>query len=119
MHKIAALFHQAPSESTQTIQIVDARPQGAFDSGHIHGSLCIPFPGLLNENGTMKSGEELAQIYKSAGASQDKLTYNLCGIGMSACINDLAQKLIGVKQTCLYDGSWTEYSQVPEPDFKK
>ena len=97
MHKVVEKFYKAEDCSSLDIQIVDARPQGAFDGGHIKGAICIPFPGLLNQDGSMKSCEDIIALYKAAGASTEKLTYNSCGIGLSACVNDLAQKLIGVK----------------------
>jgi thiosulfate/3-mercaptopyruvate sulfurtransferase len=38
-------------------------PRKGVRSGHITGSKNLPFTELLNENGTMKSDKELAQIF--------------------------------------------------------
>lgn len=38
---------------------------------------------------------------------------------MTACVVDLALKTVGAEKTILYDGSWTEYGAIDEPDFSK
>ena len=44
-------------------------------------------------------------------------TINSCGSGITACIVDLALRIQGSTNTCVYDGSWAEYGKIPEPDF--
>lgn len=46
-------------------------------------------------------------------------TINSCGSGVTACIVDLGLRLMGSTTTRVYDGSWAEYSKVPEPDSIK
>ena len=75
----------------------------------------MPFNTLINPDGTLKSKEELSEIYGNANIATDKVTYNTCGSGMTACVNILAQKIMGVEQAYLYDGSWAEYGSIDEP----
>lgn len=42
---------------------------------------------------------------------------NSCGSGVTACIVDLGLRLMGNTKSSVYDGSWSEYGAVPEPDF--
>lgn len=44
-------------------------------------------------------------------------TINSCGSGITACIVDLALRLMGSTTTRVYDGSWAEYGSVPEPSY--
>ena len=44
---------------------------------------------------------------------------NSCGSGVTACVVDLGLKLSGLnpEMSRVYDGSWTEYGGVEEPNF--
>lgn len=46
-------------------------------------------------------------------------TINSCGSGITACLLDLSLRLLGSRSTSVYDGSWGEYKNVPEPDYVK
>ena len=77
----------------------------------------LPFMQLLNEDGTFKEEAEIAEIFKDIGIDKDKHTVNTCGSGVTACVTDLAQKLLGNEDSTIYDGSWSEYGGVDEPKF--
>lgn len=100
-------------------EILDARSQGRFDGhdpeprsglrgGHIPGSKCLPFTRLLND-GKLKSNDELKEIFAVLDLSADKPVYTTCGSGVTAAILTLGLHCIGVSDTALYDGSWTEW----------
>jgi len=78
-------------------------------SGHITGSKNLPFTELLNENGTLKSDKELANIFLAKGIDTTLPIINTCGSGVTACIVDLGLKVLGAEKSKVYDGSWTEY----------
>lgn len=67
----------------------------------------------------MKSDKELAQIFKDKNIDTTKMTINSCGSGVTACIVETAMRIMGAEKTAIYDGSWTEYGMVDEPDFKQ
>lgn len=106
--------------ATQTFTLVDARSEGRFCgtaeeprkylmSGHIPGSINIPFKDLLAD-GKFKSQEELKEIFKEKLGNSDNLVYS-CGSGLTACIVMLASEIAFNKSLNLFDGSWTEYAE--------
>jgi len=101
-------------------QVVDARSFGRFfakepeprpgmRSGHIPGSLNVPFPSLLDEHGAFKSAEELRRTFQAAGIDLQKPVITTCGSGVTACTLALGLYLIGKTDVAVYDGSWSEW----------
>ncbi|MFT5511534.1 MAG: thiosulfate/3-mercaptopyruvate sulfurtransferase [Hyphomicrobiaceae bacterium] len=101
-------------------QIVDARaaarfrgeviePRKGLQSGHIPGARNVPFATLLQEDGTLKSTDELVAAFKNAGVDLKKPITASCGSGVTAGVLALALALIGRPDTAVYDGSWTEW----------
>jgi len=100
-------------------QVVDARaadrfagrapePRAGLRSGHMPGALNLPFPGVLNPDGTLKQGEALAQAFRTAGVDLDRPVVTTCGSGVTAAILSLGLAVLG-KSSRLYDGSWAEW----------
>ncbi|MCX2722885.1 3-mercaptopyruvate sulfurtransferase [Roseibium salinum] len=113
--------------STGTRQIVDARSAGRFEgtaaepraglrSGHIPGSLNLPFTKLIRDDGTFRSKEELAAAFRDAGVDPDKPVTTTCGSGVTAAILTLALTIIGSRDLALYDGSWAEWGSREDTD---
>jgi thiosulfate/3-mercaptopyruvate sulfurtransferase len=100
-------------------QVLDARAADRFDgrapepraglrAGHMPGALNLPFPGILNPDGTMKQGEILAQAFRAAGVDLDRPVVTTCGSGVTAAILSLGLAVLG-RPSRLYDGSWAEW----------
>ncbi|MDP3079433.1 MAG: sulfurtransferase [Brevundimonas sp.] len=100
-------------------QVLDARaadrfagrapePRAGLRSGHMPAALNLPFPDILNHDGTMKRGEALAQAYRSAGIDLDRPMVTTCGSGVTAAILSLGLAVLG-RSSRLYDGSWAEW----------
>jgi len=100
-------------------QVLDARAADRFDgrapepraglrSGHMPGALNLPFPGILNPDGTMKQGQALEQAFRAAGVDLDRPVLTTCGSGVTAAILSLGLAVLG-KPSRLYDGSWAEW----------
>jgi len=101
--------------------LIDARPASSYQHGHIPTSLLLDFPSsLLKDPGNftyLRDPEELKKhIAEQLG--QDKLdqivsrkvtVVNTCGGGLSAAINWLSLKSLGVDSR-LYDEAWGGYS---------
>jgi len=79
-------------------------PRAGLRSGHIPGSINVPYTELLKD-GKYKSKEELTEIFKL----NDQPLLFTCGSGITACIVLLACELISDNPKAVYDGSWTEW----------
>ena len=101
-------------------QLIDARsnerflglqpePRQGLKSGHIEGSINLPFQLLLNEDRTLKKKEELIKIFDAKKIDKNKDIAFTCGSGVTACILGLANSIISGKKPIIYDGSWSEY----------
>ena len=101
-------------------QLIDARsnerflglqpePRQGLKSGHIEGSINLPFQLLLNEDRTLKKKEDLIKIFDANKIDKNKDIAFTCGSGVTACILGLANSIISGKKPTIYDGSWSEY----------
>ncbi len=108
-------------------QVIDARPAERFEgraaeprpgirSGHIPGARNVPYAGLFDAaTGEMKPLDELKRAFTSAGVKLDAPIVTSCGSGVSAGVLTLALYRLGVTDTALYDGSWSEWGQEGGP----
>jgi len=87
-----------------------AEPRPGLRSGHIPGSINIPYTDL-QENGKFKSKSELASLLQL----NDQPLYFTCGSGITACIVLLACEMISNNPKAVYDGSWTEWGSSDLP----
>lgn len=98
--------------------IIDARAENRFNglveeprqglrSGHIPNSVNLPYSRLLNHK-SMKKTAEIKAIFSTFNITGKHLVFS-CGSGITACILALGADLAGIKNTAVYDGSWTEY----------
>lgn len=101
-------------------EIVDARSPGRFSgqepeprpgmrSGHIPGSKNVHYRTMLNDDGTMKTSEDLKKVFEAAGIDLSKPVITTCGSGVTAAILSLALERMGHRDHALYDGSWSEW----------
>ncbi len=106
-------------------QIVDARsperfrgeapePRPGLRSGHIPGSINLPWQKLVNPDGTMKDVEGLRAAFAEAGVDLSRPVITSCGSGVTAAIINLALERLGHRQHALYDGSWAEWGKYPD-----
>ncbi|CEI90988.1 hypothetical protein RMCBS344292_05293 [Rhizopus microsporus] len=82
------------------IQVLDARPYARFtgqapepreglSSGHMPGSISVPFNEVVGPDGKLYDDEKLKQIFQGKGVDLSKEIITSCAV---------------------YDGSWTEYA---------
>ncbi len=101
-------------------QVLDARAQARFfgeaaeprpgvRSGHIPGSLCLPFSELVAEDGTLKNDRSLKSAFQKAGIDLRMPVTTTCGSGVTAAVLFFALTKIGMTDLHLYDGSWSEW----------
>jgi thiosulfate/3-mercaptopyruvate sulfurtransferase len=105
--------------SSGSAQVVDSRPADRFSgvapeprpglqSGHMPGSLNLPFVEIV-EHGRLKSPEALKAVFAGHKVDLGKPIITSCGSGVSAAILALAVEEAGGKFEGLYDGSWAEW----------
>lgn len=85
---------------------------GAERYGCIPGAKHLMFKSLMNDDFTLKSPEELEQIFRSFGAAPDQadrvITY--CRLGhRGSLLWFAAAEILGWDHVRVYDGSWTEW----------
>ncbi len=102
-------------------QVVDVRSPGRFNgtepepragmrSGHIPGSLNLPYSGLFDsETREMLTPKALRAAFRGAGVDLAKPVVTSCGSGVTACVALLALHLMGHRDLALFDGSWSEW----------
>lgn len=101
--------------------IVDARPPMRFEAmgrtidgdpipTHIPTSVNLPFTNLLDPNGAMKTDTEISKILERYQPRDQKNLIVTCGSGITACVLALGFYQTGLKNTSVFDGSWTEWS---------
>ena len=96
------------TQAGDAVTILDARDQERFSHAHIPGSLNLPFPTLLCENGTkLRPVDQLHGILKDL---PEQPVIASCGSGVTACVIALALHEIKRNNVSVYDGSWSEYS---------
>jgi thiosulfate/3-mercaptopyruvate sulfurtransferase len=86
----------------------EPEPRAGLRSGHIPGSVCVPYTDLIRPDGTLKPADELRRRFETAGADQRPIAAT-CGSGVTAGTLALALYEIGVPEVAVYDGSWTEW----------
>jgi thiosulfate/3-mercaptopyruvate sulfurtransferase len=106
--------------ASQAELVVDARAAGRFTgavpepragmrSGHIPGSVSLPYTDLLNPDGTFRPAEDVRARFEQAGVDGKQAVVTSCGSGVTACILTLGLSLAGFPEGAVYDGSWTEW----------
>ncbi len=84
--------------------------EGAQRPGHIPGAASIPWAQTVTEEGTFKSADELRELYRSKGITEDKDIIAYCRIGeRSSHTWFVLHELLGFNRVRNYDGSWTEW----------
>jgi thiosulfate/3-mercaptopyruvate sulfurtransferase len=102
-------------------QVLDARAAGRFQgtapepraglrSGHIPGSLNLPYNQLVDAQAhTVLPREALLKQFSQAGLDLGKPIVTSCGSGVTACVLALGLELAGARKVAVYDGSWSEW----------
>ena len=84
-------------------------PRAGMRSGHIPGSVSLPYTELLRADGTFRPAGEVRSRFEAAGVDESRPLVTSCGSGVTACILTLGLRVAGFPEGAVYDGSWTEW----------
>jgi thiosulfate/3-mercaptopyruvate sulfurtransferase len=126
--RVRSIEQMTANLASRAEQVLDARAKERFEgsaaeprpglrSGHIPGSLNLPYGQLIDTaTGTMRPLEDLRAAFSSLGVDLKKPITTSCGSGVSAAVLTLALYRLGVENPALYDGSWSEWGQANGPE---
>ena len=104
---------RSPAEFTGEIIAPEGLDETAQRGGHIPGAKNVPTTSVLNDDGTFKSAEELQELYREAGITEDQSVVTYCRVGERSSIAWFAlHELLGFSDVENYDGSWTEWGNL-------
>lgn len=86
--------------------IVDVRSPADYDWGHIPNSVNVFWDTTLNDDRTLKSYDELAEIYKAAGVTPDKHVVIYARGGYQLSHTYTALSLLGYKNVDFFTGKF-------------
>jgi thiosulfate/3-mercaptopyruvate sulfurtransferase len=125
--RVRSIEQMIANVASHAEQVIDARAADRFEgraveprpgirSGHIPGALNLPYNNLFDAaTGTMKPLDDLRKAFTGAGVDTAKPIVTSCGSGVSAAVLTLALYRLGVENTALYDGSWSEWGKADGP----
>ena len=106
---ISLLDIRSAAEYSGKIFAPEGVPELSVRAGHIPGAVNISWSKAVNEDGTIKSADELEKIYAAAGIDGSTPIITYCRIGERSSHSwFVLNKVLGYDARN-YDGSWTEY----------
>jgi thiosulfate/3-mercaptopyruvate sulfurtransferase len=105
---------RSPQEySGELIAMPGYEQEGAQRGGHIPGAKSVPWAQAVQEDGTFKSADDLAELYGAKGVTNGSDIIAYCRIGeRSAHTWFVLHELLGKDRVKNYDGSWTEWGNL-------
>ena len=125
--RVRTMREMVSNVASQAEQVIDARASSRFEGraaeprpglrpGHIPSSRNLPYNDLFDANtGAMKPLDELRKAFAGAGVDLTRQIVTSCGSGVSAAVLTLALYRLGLENSALYDGSWSEWGQSDGP----
>lgn len=100
--------------------LIDSRPAGRYQAGHIPGAVNFYWEDMLvnKETRALKPADELRRMYTRAGVAAGKRSISYCEVGQQATYTYWIARYLGL-DAAMYDGSWMEYSSRPDARIVK
>lgn len=113
---------RSPKEFTgERTHMEDYPQEGSLRGGHIPGAVSVPWARAVNDDGTFKSADELAGIYRGeVGLQPDDEIVAYCRIGERSSLTwFVLTYLLGYPKVRNYDGSWCEWGNLVRAPIAK
>ena len=94
---------------------IDPEPRAGLRGGHMPGASNVPIASLINQEGGLRSLDEIAAAFAAGGIQTDRPVITTCGTGVTACGLALGLALLGNENVFVYDGSWSEWGASDAP----
>ena len=94
---------------------IEPEPRAGLRSGHMPGASNVPINSLINNEGGLRSLEDIAEAFKAGGIDPALPVITTCGSGVTACGLALGLALLGNESVRVYDGSWSEWGASDAP----
>ena len=94
---------------------IDPEPRAGLRGGHMRGASNVPIASLINQDGGLRSLDEIAAAFATGGIQTDRPVITTCGSGVTACGLALGLALLGNENVFVFDGSWSEWGASDAP----
>lgn len=110
-------------ENYDDYKIVDVRTDEEYNGailynetkgGHLPGAIHIRYTDMFKEDGTLKSNEELTQMFKDAGLSEEDAIVTYCTGGIRSAYTQIVLEMCGFENSYNYDQSFWRWAVVGE-----
>ena len=117
---IATMAEVKAAVNNPNAVIIDARSADEFNgvattalrTGHIPSAVNLEYTQIVNEQGMLKTAEELNTLFASIGVSKNKTVIVYCESSVRAGIVYLALKELGYPKVAVYDGAYLEWQSI-------